>query len=55
MNRTADKEDKAMENTMKELNLNELEGVTGGDVVQPTADQIEGVAKIIEWIKSWFD
>ena len=41
--------------TMKELNPNELESITGGETVRPTADQVEGVAKLIEWIRSWFD
>ncbi len=40
---------------MKELKLEEMQNITGGEVVHTTAEQVEGVAKLIEWIKSWFD
>ena len=40
---------------MKELKPEEMQNITGGEVVHPTAEQVEGVAKLIEWIKSWFD
>ena len=40
---------------MKELKPEEMQNITGGEVVHPTAEQVEGVAKLIEWIKSWFN
>ena len=41
-------------NTM-ELNLNEMEKVAAGAAIQPNAAEAEGLGKLIEWIKSWFD
>lgn len=39
---------------INELNLEELETVSGGIGQTPSKDDFEALAKIIEWFKEWF-